>query len=157
MSPISKLRTKLRLINSGFGDYVVRIGSWFIRVPMYELRLSELFEVLSNTKVRSSLLPPSHALLLLPSFPHFDRRNVLIRLRAGQKCSALSRLYVPRSMWEAKGGFKEILLEEIAKITVGPPGEFSHFMGPVMCVSSSFLLPSIFFTFGCGKIADMVW
>lgn len=52
----------------------------------------------------------------------------------GQKCSALSRLYVPKSMWEAPGGFKEILVEEIAKITVGPPQEFGHFMGPVMYV-----------------------
>ena len=47
-------------------------------------------------------------------------------------------------MWEAKGGFKEILLEEIAKITVGPPGEFSHFMGPVMYVSRPFLIFPLF-------------
>lgn len=56
--------------------------------------------------------------------------------RAGQKCSALARLYVPRSLWEAKGGFKDILLEEIAKITVGPPEEFQHYMGPVMSAAS---------------------
>ncbi|KAL8291664.1 hypothetical protein RQP46_001922 [Phenoliferia psychrophenolica] len=50
----------------------------------------------------------------------------------GQKCSALARLYVPRSLWEAKDGFKSILVDEIKKITVGPPGEFEHYMGPVI-------------------------
>jgi 1-pyrroline-5-carboxylate dehydrogenase len=48
----------------------------------------------------------------------------------GQKCSALSRLYVSASLW--KGGFKEGFLEEIAKIKVGPPQDFSNFVGPVI-------------------------
>ncbi|KDN37812.1 putative delta-1-pyrroline-5-carboxylate dehydrogenase [Tilletiaria anomala UBC 951] len=48
----------------------------------------------------------------------------------GQKCSALSRLYVPKSMWE--NSFKAKLLAEIAKITLGPTSEFEHFMGPVI-------------------------
>ena len=48
----------------------------------------------------------------------------------GQKCSALSRLYVAKSLWE--GGFKDQLLSEIAKIKVGSPLDFSNFMGPVM-------------------------
>jgi len=33
-------------------------------------------------------------------------------------------------MW--KGGFKDQLLEEIAKINVGPPQDFGNFMGPVI-------------------------
>ncbi|KAI5479736.1 delta-1-pyrroline-5-carboxylate dehydrogenase [Pseudohyphozyma bogoriensis] len=49
----------------------------------------------------------------------------------GQKCSALARLYVPQTLW-SQGGFKDILLEEVAKITVGPPSEFEHYMGPVI-------------------------
>lgn len=49
----------------------------------------------------------------------------------GQKCSALSRLYVSESMWN-QGGFKSKLLSEIKKITVGPTQEFQHFMGPVI-------------------------
>ncbi|KAF7968016.1 hypothetical protein HWV62_32185 [Athelia sp. TMB] len=48
----------------------------------------------------------------------------------GQKCSALSRLYVSASAW--KNGFKDQLLEEIAKIKVGAPQDFSNFMGPVI-------------------------
>jgi acyl-CoA reductase-like NAD-dependent aldehyde dehydrogenase len=52
--------------------------------------------------------------------------------RKGQKCSALSRLYVSSSVW--KGGFKDQLLEEIAKIKIGAPQDFGNFMGPVMFV-----------------------
>ncbi|KAF8270961.1 delta-1-pyrroline-5-carboxylate dehydrogenase [Lactarius quietus] len=48
----------------------------------------------------------------------------------GQKCSALSRMYVSASLW--KGGFKDQFLEEIAKIKVGPPQDFGNFLGPVI-------------------------
>lgn len=50
----------------------------------------------------------------------------------GQKCSALSRLYVSASAWE--GGFRDQLLKETAKIKVGPPQDFGNFMGSVMYV-----------------------
>ncbi|KIJ69902.1 hypothetical protein HYDPIDRAFT_104558 [Hydnomerulius pinastri MD-312] len=48
----------------------------------------------------------------------------------GQKCSALSRLYVSSSAWT--GGFKDQLLAEIAKIKVGNVQNFINFMGPVI-------------------------
>jgi len=73
-----------------------------------------------------------------------DVRNAVLQsVRAafeyqGQKCSALSRLYVSASSW--KGGFKDQFLEEIAKIKVGPPQDFSNFIGPVMCVGLSWSL-----------------
>ncbi|KAK9897469.1 delta-1-pyrroline-5-carboxylate dehydrogenase 1 [Cystobasidium minutum MCA 4210] len=54
----------------------------------------------------------------------------------GQKCSALSRLYVPKSLWTAKGGFKEMLVAECDKITVGPVTQFQHFMTPVISQAS---------------------
>ena len=50
----------------------------------------------------------------------------------GQKCSALSRLYVSSSVWD--GGFKDQFLAEIAKIKVGPHNDWDNFMGPVMYV-----------------------
>jgi 1-pyrroline-5-carboxylate dehydrogenase len=53
-----------------------------------------------------------------------------MNLFSGQKCSALSRLYVSSSLWN--GGFKEQVLEEVAKIKVGPCTDWSNFMGPVM-------------------------
>ncbi|BGP13371.1 hypothetical protein JCM10213_005785 [Rhodosporidiobolus nylandii] len=51
----------------------------------------------------------------------------------GQKCSALSRLYVPKSLWPE---FKQLLQEEVGKITVGSVTEFEHFMGPVISQAS---------------------
>ena len=50
----------------------------------------------------------------------------------GQKCSALSRLYVSAYVWN--GSFKDQLLAEIAKIRVGAPQDFGNFIGPVMLV-----------------------
>ncbi|KZV64582.1 delta-1-pyrroline-5-carboxylate dehydrogenase [Peniophora sp. CONT] len=47
----------------------------------------------------------------------------------GQKCSALSRLYVPASLWPS---FKEYLEKQIAKIEVGSPLEMGNYMGPVI-------------------------
>jgi len=41
----------------------------------------------------------------------------------------LSRLYVPKSLWPE---FKKQLVAETGKITVGPPEEPQHFMGPVI-------------------------
>ena len=54
---------------------------------------------------------------------------------AGQKCSALSRLYVPASLWNAQGGFREQLVAHIDTIKVGAPTDFANFMGPVMFVT----------------------
>ena len=47
----------------------------------------------------------------------------------GQKCSAASRAYIPRSMWEP---LKERVLEMIASIRVGPPEDFTHFVNAVI-------------------------
>ncbi|WWC60070.1 1-pyrroline-5-carboxylate dehydrogenase [Kwoniella dejecticola CBS 10117] len=49
---------------------------------------------------------------------------------SGQKCSALSRCYVPASMWN--NGFKDLLVSETNKITIGPCTEWNHFTGPVI-------------------------
>ncbi|KAJ7639079.1 delta-1-pyrroline-5-carboxylate dehydrogenase [Roridomyces roridus] len=48
----------------------------------------------------------------------------------GQKCSALSRVYVSSSVWS--GGFKDMLLAETEKIKIGSPEEWSNYMGPVI-------------------------
>lgn len=65
------------------------------------------------------------------SLPHFISDHFL---SIGQKCSALSRVYVASSVWTS--GFKDQLLEQVAKIKVGAPTDFSNFMGPVMYVAS---------------------
>ncbi|KAI9495772.1 1-pyrroline-5-carboxylate dehydrogenase [Zychaea mexicana] len=47
----------------------------------------------------------------------------------GQKCSATSRVYVPKALAQE---FKSYLVAEHAKITQGPVHEFQHFTGPVI-------------------------
>ncbi|KAI6381657.1 hypothetical protein MCOR25_001127 [Pyricularia grisea] len=47
----------------------------------------------------------------------------------GQKCSATSRLYVPKSMWPR---FRERLAEEVNKLKIGDPGDHGNFIGPVI-------------------------
>ncbi len=47
----------------------------------------------------------------------------------GQKCSAASRVYVPRSLWPT---VRDWLVAEIAKIEVGPVTDFKNFMGAVI-------------------------
>ncbi|KAL4745138.1 hypothetical protein BDW72DRAFT_211751 [Aspergillus terricola var. indicus] len=50
----------------------------------------------------------------------------------GQKCSALSRLYVPRTMWE-QGVLKQALLREAAKMTHGDDvKDLHHPLGPLV-------------------------
>jgi 1-pyrroline-5-carboxylate dehydrogenase len=47
----------------------------------------------------------------------------------GQKCSAASRAYVPKSVWK---GMRENFLAEVEGISVGDPTDLSHFMGAVI-------------------------
>lgn len=47
----------------------------------------------------------------------------------GQKCSAASRIFVPRSLWR---GLRHRLCDEIASIRVGDVSDFSNFMGAVI-------------------------
>ncbi|RKK92554.1 Delta-1-pyrroline-5-carboxylate dehydrogenase [Fusarium oxysporum] len=50
----------------------------------------------------------------------------------GQKCSALSRLFVPKSLWE-KGDLKKSLLREAAKFTYGDDiKQIHHPLGPIV-------------------------
>ncbi|KAM0280676.1 hypothetical protein ACHAO9_011084 [Fusarium lateritium] len=47
----------------------------------------------------------------------------------GQKCSAISRLFIPESIWPE---FKKELVVETEKLQVGPPESFKSFIGPVI-------------------------
>lgn len=47
----------------------------------------------------------------------------------GQKCSAASRAYIPKSLWS---GIRDRIGEMISRITVGDVREFSHFMNAVI-------------------------
>jgi 1-pyrroline-5-carboxylate dehydrogenase len=47
----------------------------------------------------------------------------------GQKCSAASRAYVPKSLWKR---VKDELLGQVAEIRMGDPTQFENFMGAVI-------------------------
>jgi len=47
----------------------------------------------------------------------------------GQKCSAASRAYVPKSLWSQ---IKEILLKQVSEIKMGDPCDFTNFMNAVI-------------------------
>jgi 1-pyrroline-5-carboxylate dehydrogenase len=47
----------------------------------------------------------------------------------GQKCSAASRAYVPKSTWSK---IKEIMLKQIGQIRMGDPCDFTNFMNAVI-------------------------
>ncbi len=47
----------------------------------------------------------------------------------GQKCSAASRMYVPKSIWPE---FKKRYIAEVAKIKMGDPKDFSNFMTAII-------------------------
>jgi 1-pyrroline-5-carboxylate dehydrogenase len=47
----------------------------------------------------------------------------------GQKCSAASRAYIPKSMWKVH---EKPLVDEVASLTIGDPRDFSNFMGAVI-------------------------
>jgi 1-pyrroline-5-carboxylate dehydrogenase len=47
----------------------------------------------------------------------------------GQKCSATSRAYVPKSLWPQ---FKEQVISLTKELKVGPPDDFGNFIGPVI-------------------------
>ena len=48
----------------------------------------------------------------------------------GQKCSAASRAFVPRSLWE--GGVRELLADTTATLSFGDPRDLTHFGGAVI-------------------------
>jgi 1-pyrroline-5-carboxylate dehydrogenase len=47
----------------------------------------------------------------------------------GQKCSAASRAYIPRSLWPE---IEEILLKQISQIKMGDPCDFTNFMNAII-------------------------
>ena len=48
----------------------------------------------------------------------------------GQKCSAASRAYIPRSLWD--GGFRDELVAEVEALTMGDVTDLGNFMGAVI-------------------------
>jgi 1-pyrroline-5-carboxylate dehydrogenase len=58
----------------------------------------------------------------------------------GQKCSATSRAYVPKSVWPQ---FKERLVAETSALSIGGPTDYKNFVGPVIHAASFKKLSSV--------------
>jgi len=54
----------------------------------------------------------------------------------GQKCSACSRLYVPKSLWEGAAQMRKKMTEKIGEIKIGQPDDMSTFMTAVIDASA---------------------
>lgn len=87
----------------------------YIPLPQFRTQSTNPYAVHLNTKVRA----PCVRKHVKGSF-----------ISEGQKCSALSRLYVSSKVWT--NGFKDLLIREVQKIKVGDPTDFQTFNGPVM-------------------------
>ena len=67
--------------------------------------------------------------------PNCDQKALIVALIRGafefqgQKCSAASRAYIAKSVWD---NIKEEYCSEVAKITIGDPKDFSNFMSAVI-------------------------
>ena len=67
--------------------------------------------------------------------PNCDHRGLIVALLRGsfefqgQKCSASSRAYIPRSVWDS---IENEFVEEIGKITMGDARDFTNFMTAVI-------------------------
>jgi 1-pyrroline-5-carboxylate dehydrogenase len=67
--------------------------------------------------------------------PNCDEEALIVALLRGsfefqgQKCSAASRAYIPRSVW---GRIEAPYIEEVGKITIGDVSDFSNFIGAVI-------------------------
>lgn len=67
--------------------------------------------------------------------PNCDEQGLLVALLRGsfeyqgQKCSAASRAYIPKSVW---GRIGQNLIDEVAKITMGDARDFTNFMTAVI-------------------------
>ncbi len=67
--------------------------------------------------------------------PNCDEEALIVALLRGafefqgQKCSAASRAYIPRSVW---GRIEATYVEEVGKITMGDVADFTNFIGAVI-------------------------
>lgn len=59
----------------------------------------------------------------------------------GQKCSAASRIYLPRGLW---GTIRRTLIDTVASLKVGDVADFSNFMGAVIRESAFIRISNLF-------------
>ena len=95
----------------------------------------EIGLALSNLRSYPRIVGETGGKDFVVAHPDCDRQGLLVALLRGafeyqgQKCSAASRAYVPRSVWNA---IRDDLVSEISKIKMGDARDFTNFMTAVI-------------------------
>ena len=92
-------------------------------------------EALPNMKSYPRIVGETGGKDFVVAHPECDEQGLLVALLRGsfeyqgQKCSAASRAYIPKSVWSRMG---QPLCEEVQKITMGDARDFTNFMTAVI-------------------------
>ncbi len=95
----------------------------------------EISNSLSNLRSYPRIVGETGGKDFVVAHPECDRRGLTVALLRGsfeyqgQKCSAASRAYIPRSVW---GAISSELCEEVEKIPMGDARDFTNFMTAVI-------------------------
>ena len=95
----------------------------------------QIGEQLPNLKSYPRIVGETGGKDFVVAHPECDEQGLLVALLRGsfeyqgQKCSAASRAYIPKSVWSRMG---QSLIDEVAKITMGDARDFTNFMTAVI-------------------------
>ncbi|MGC8646345.1 MAG: L-glutamate gamma-semialdehyde dehydrogenase [Thermoplasmata archaeon] len=126
------------------GDYILKNENLAgVHFTGSTITLQHIFRVIGeniqNYKVYPRIVGESGGKDFVFVHKSADKREVLVALLRGafeyqgQKCSAASRAYIPKSMWLE---MRDEFIEELKRITMGPPTEMTNFMNAVIDSSS---------------------
>jgi len=103
--------------------------------PVFRQMWRDVANNLENLKSYPRIVGETGGKDFIVAHPDCDRQALLVAMLRGgfefqgQKCSAASRVYVPRSVWDA---IRDDYVAEVNKITVGDVSDFSNFLGAVI-------------------------
>ena len=95
----------------------------------------QIGEQLPNLKSYPRIVGETGGKDFVVAHPECDEQGLLVALLRGsfeyqgQKCSAASRAYIPKSVWSRMG---QNLIDEVGKITMGDTRDFTNFMTAVI-------------------------
>ena len=103
--------------------------------PTFQWLWQKIGEHLPNLKSYPRIVGETGGKDFVVAHPECDEQGLLVALLRGsfeyqgQKCSAASRAYIPKSVWARMG---QSLVDEVGKITMGDTRDFTNFMTAVI-------------------------
>ncbi|MBU1101215.1 MAG: L-glutamate gamma-semialdehyde dehydrogenase [Bacteroidetes bacterium] len=103
--------------------------------PTFQLLWKQISENLSNYKTYPKIVGETGGKNFIFAHKSADVRGLAVSMiqgafeYSGQKCSAASRAYIPKSIWPA---VKKILVDELSQLKTGEPTDFSNFNNAVI-------------------------